>query len=280
MKWFATGWFCVIVFVFFVAAAFADAPAFAPVDQWKDAVVSGNSVALKQLYSSSPAAHVENPQGIIDTDADVAFWVGLKAGQMKLTLLQSDAADPKTQQILLQAEVLSKAPAHTVYVTERQLWQQQDGVWRIIALKRTNAAKLQQPVSVADKIYPQVDAHSEIQQALAEAAKQHKRVIVVFGADWCYDCHVLDLAFKRPDIAPVLNKNFEVVHIDVGQGDKNQDLMDKYEVPMKKGIPGLAVLDSSGKLLYSQKNGEFEKARVLGPDDLLAFLNQWKPVAR
>jgi thiol:disulfide interchange protein len=94
---------------------------------------------------------------------------------------------------------------------------------------------------VADKIYPQVDAHAEIQQALAEAAKQHKRVIVVFGADWCYDCHVLDLAFKRADIAPLLNRNFEVVHIDVGQGDKNQDLMDKYEVPMKKGIPGTLI---------------------------------------
>jgi hypothetical protein len=46
---------------------------------------------------------------------------------------------------------------------------------------------------------------------------------------------------------------------------------------MKIGSPGVAVLDSGGKLLYSQKNGEFEKARSLGPEDLLAFLNKWKP---
>jgi hypothetical protein len=75
----------------------------------------------------------------------------------------------------------------------------------------------------------------------------------------------------------VLNPNFEVVHVDVGHGDKNQDIMKQYQVPMAKGIPALAVLDSGGKLLYSQTGGEFEKARALGPEDLLAFLNKWKP---
>jgi len=78
----------------------------------------------------------------------------------------------------------------------------------------------------------------------------------------------------------VLNASYEVVHVDIGEGEKNQDLMQAYEVPMKKGIPALAVLDADGKLLYSQKNGEFEKARALGPEDLLAFINKWKPPAR
>ena len=105
-------------------------------------------------------------------------------------------------------------------------------------------------------------------------------MILVFGANWCYDCHVLDLAFHRPDLSAVLAQNYEVVHVDVGQGDKNQDLMQQYDVPMAKGIPALAVLDSNGKLLYSQTSGEFEKARSLAPEDLLQFLNKWKPVAR
>ena len=78
----------------------------------------------------------------------------------------------------------------------------------------------------------------------------------------------------------MLTPNYEVVHVDVGEGDKNQDLMNQYDVPMKRGIPALAVLDANGKLLYSQKNGEFERARALGPEDLLEFLNRWKPQAR
>ena len=106
------------------------------------------------------------------------------------------------------------------------------------------------------------DAHAEIKEALEKATAEHKRVIVVFGANWCYDCHVLDTAFHRSDLAPILSANYEVVHVDIGKGEKNQDLMKKYEVPMKRGIPGLAVLDADGKLVYSQKNGEFENARA------------------
>jgi hypothetical protein len=40
------------------------------------------------------------------------------------------------------------------------------------------------------------------------------------------------------------------------------------------------VLDSDGKLLYSQKQGEFENARALSQDDFIAFLNKWKPGAK
>jgi thioredoxin 1 len=121
------------------------------------------------------------------------------------------------------------------------------------------------------------DARAEIRETLEKATVEHKRVIIVFGANWCYDCYALDKAFHRQDAAPILAANYQVVHVDIGKGEKNQDLMTKYEVPMKRGIPGLAVLDPDGKLVYSQKNGEFENARALTPKDLLAFLNKWKP---
>ena len=42
----------------------------------------------------------------------------------------------------------------------------------------------------------------------------------------------------------------------------------------------LAVLDSDGTVVYSQKNGEFEDARSMTPEALLEFLNKWKPAAR
>ena len=57
----------------------------------------------------------------------------------------------------------------------------------------------------------------------------------------------------------------------------NQDLMNDYQVPMERGIPAIAVLDDTGTLLFSQRGGEFESARSLGPDDILAFLDKWKP---
>ena len=256
---------------------------FAPLQQWKAAIISGNTAALKALYSINPPAKIGTPAGETNADSDITFWTGLKVRRMKLDILQSESPKTGLHQVVFQAEILSGAPAkeHTVYISEGQLWQQQGNEWRLAASKRSDPTRLQQPTSTSKIIYaPGIDAHAEIRQALALAARQHKNVLVVFGANWCYDCHVLDLAFHRPDVETVLQKNYEVVHVDVGEGDKNQDLMQQYQVPMKKGIPALAVLDSNGKLLYSQQGGEFEKARALAPEEVLAFLNKWKPVVR
>jgi thioredoxin 1 len=257
--------------------------AFAPLDQWKAAVISGHPATLKALYSTSPPARVATPAGESGgVDTDVTFWMGLKARRIKLDIVQSESPQSGLQQVVFEAEVHSGAGTaeHTEYVMQGQLWQHQGGEWKLAATKRSDPTKLQQPTSTNKIIYaPGLDAHDEIKQALGLAAKQHKRVLIVFGANWCYDCHVLDLAFHRPDLTAVLQRNYEVVHIDVGEGDKNQDIMQQYQVPMKKGIPALAVLDSNGKLLYSQQGGEFEKARSLAPQDLLTFLNKWRPAA-
>ena len=88
------------------------------------------------------------------------------------------------------------------------------------------------------------DAKVEIEEAVAKAKKNHQRVILVFGANWCYDCHVLDQAFHQADVAPLLQKSFQVVHVDIGDdGKKNHDMAAEYQVPLNKGVPALAVID-------------------------------------
>ncbi|HET6142680.1 MAG TPA: hypothetical protein VFE02_04175, partial [Candidatus Acidoferrales bacterium] len=63
----------------------------------------------------------------------------------------------------------------------------------------------------------------------------------------------------------------------VGNYDVNLDLAKKYEIPLNKGVPSLAILDPDGTLLVSQKNGEFESTVRIGPEDVLEFLKKWKP---
>jgi thioredoxin 1 len=124
------------------------------------------------------------------------------------------------------------------------------------------------------------DARAEIKEAEEKAGKERKRIVMVFGANWCYDCHVLDLAFHRPDFASAM-ASYEVVHVDIGpDGQKNGDLAKEFQVPLDEGIPALAVLEGDGKLVVSQKNGEFEDARSLTPEALLEFLNKWKSESR
>jgi thiol:disulfide interchange protein len=126
-------------------------------------------------------------------------------------------------------------------------------------------------------IYPAAaDAHADIAQAVRTAAAAHKRVILDFGGNWCGDCQVLDIYFHQQPNEGIVEKNFVVVHIDIGRMDKNVDVAEKYNVPLSRGVPALAVLDSHGRLLYSQKNGEFEAMRRMDAASVTEFLNRWK----
>jgi Thioredoxin-like len=263
-----------------VPFTFAQSPnAFAPFEQWKTAVLAGDAAALKALYSTDPPAQVRSNSVIRDSDADIQFWLTLKPTSMTVEVVRNE---PRHGHIsfIFRSEVVSGAPGgQKVSLTDDQSWQQQGDHWCLISVERTDAPQLKQPSDMKKNLYPaDADAHAEIKEAEEKAAKEHKRLLLVFGANWCFDCHVLDLAFHRPELAPLVDANYEVVHIDLGpEEEKNADLVKQYEIPLNKGVPALAVADSDGKLLVSQKNGEFEDARGLTPEVLAEFLNRWKP---
>jgi thioredoxin 1 len=121
------------------------------------------------------------------------------------------------------------------------------------------------------------DAHADIAQAIKTATTAHKHIILDFGGNWCGDCQVLDIYFHQQPNLPLLEDNYVLVHVDVGHYDKNVDLAAKYDIPLKRGVPALVVLDEHGRVLYSQKNGEFEAMRRMDPASVTEFLNQWKP---
>jgi thioredoxin 1 len=100
-------------------------------------------------------------------------------------------------------------------------------------------------------------------------------VLVIFGANWCYDCHVLDTALHSPDFAFMMAQ-YEVVNVNVGEmGQDNLDLAKKLGVDTSKGVPSLAVLDAQGKVLVAQTQGEFEDTRTLAGTALTGFLKTW-----
>ncbi len=123
----------------------------------------------------------------------------------------------------------------------------------------------------------QADAPQDIAAALAQASKTGRNIVLVFGANWCPDCHALDAQMHRPELARLIARDFVVVKIDVGRFDKNLDVAAKYDVPINKGIPALAVLDPHGKLLYAQSQGQFANARAMPYLDFTEFFRKWKP---
>lgn len=127
-------------------------------------------------------------------------------------------------------------------------------------------------------IYPDpAQARTDLAAALRTAAATHKRVLLDFGGNWCGDCIVLDMYLHDEKNRPLLDANFVLVHVNVGQYDANLDLAKKYAIPLEKGVPAVAILSDTGKLLYSQKSGEFEKMRSMDESAVTRFLVQWKP---
>ena len=78
--------------------------------------------------------------------------------------------------------------------------------------------------------------------------------------------------------AELLAKFYIVVHVDIGHIDHNLSIANKYLVPVGKGVPALAVLDANGKLLYSEREKEFEHSSPehTSPEAITAFLKRWR----
>jgi thioredoxin 1 len=142
---------------------------------------------------------------------------------------------------------------------------------------KPQAAETLDPVKTKRDLYPaNADAKKEIEEALQEAAAEKKRVLLMFGGNWCYDCHVLDRALREGEAGKLMKESFLLVHVDIGEGDKNLDLVKKYKTTLDKGVPVVVILGADGSALYSSDGGEFEAARTMMKKDLVAFLSHWK----
>ncbi len=197
--------------------------AFAPLDRWKAAVLTGDKAAIKAFYLSDPRAFAQTPQGKI---ADVAaeesdFWS--KLAPLGLTdvvpkILEQSSSEPGVNTLVLRVELKfqSKTESHQSVVSAAQVWVGQADDWHIVVTQRSDAAplptmRLPEPKIPNTHLYPDADeAHKDLDAALASAQVDHKRVLVIFGANWCYDCHVLDTAMHTEPLASIVRDNYHV----------------------------------------------------------------------
>src|SRR6266704_761205 len=79
------------------------------------------------------------------------------------------------------------------------------------------------------------DGAKQVADALAVAEREHKRVLLQFGANWCGWCHKLHSLFKSDkDIAAFLQANYVLVLVDVDEVDgkkHNANINERYGNP-------------------------------------------------
>lgn len=137
------------------------------------------------------------------------------------------------------------------------------------------AAKAEAPK--ADIYDEKADAEKLVADALAVAKRENKRVLLMFGGNWCGWCHKLHAVFKADaEIARTLSHEYVLVMIDTA-APKAEQVIARYEPGIRSGgVPYLTVLDADGKLVANQATGPLEEGDHHDPTKVLAFLEEQK----
>jgi thioredoxin 1 len=122
------------------------------------------------------------------------------------------------------------------------------------------------------------EVQAGIDAARAQAAREGKRVAVVFGADWCPDCYAFESSLKHRLVAPIVDPAFVIVKVSVGNRNRNLELMEGYGMVVENGIPAVAVIEPDGRLVAAQRHGEFRNASsLLSVAEIVSFFHRWAP---
>ena len=130
------------------------------------------------------------------------------------------------------------------------------------------------PVTTYD---PKRNAEADIKDAVLEAQRTGRYVLVDVGGEWCVWCHILDRFFdQNGKLLEYREQNFVMVKINYSAANKNEKVLSRY--PTIPGFPHLFVLDANGKLLHSQDTSQLETGKSYNLDRMFTFLKKWAPV--
>ncbi|HZY36719.1 MAG TPA: thioredoxin family protein [Mucilaginibacter sp.] len=95
-----------------------------------------------------------------------------------------------------------------------------------------------------------------LNQAYAQAAKENKKVLLIFHASWCGWCKKMTASLNDPSCKKMFDDNYVTVYLDVlehkGEESKENpgglDVLKKYEA-VDAGLPFWLILDAQGNTL-------------------------------
>jgi thioredoxin-related protein len=146
----------------------------------------------------------------------------------------------------------------------------------LASAKQSKTASVPTVYVPVTKYDPKRNAEADLRDAVLEAKRTGRNVLVDVGGEWCVWCHILDSFFdQHRELLEYREKNFVMVKINYSPENKNEALLSRY--PRIPGFPHLFVLDAKGKLLRSQGTGQLEEGKSYNLDKVFTFLKKWAP---
>ncbi|MEB0262500.1 MULTISPECIES: thioredoxin family protein [unclassified Mucilaginibacter] len=94
-----------------------------------------------------------------------------------------------------------------------------------------------------------------LKEAYAKAAKENKKVMLIFHASWCGWCKKMEAPLADPTIKPLIESNYVVATLDVMESPEKKNLENPESLEVmtklkgeKSGLPFWVVLDAKGKV--------------------------------
>lgn len=221
------------------------------------ATSSSDGALAKELLYEYEVVRVD--VGQFDKNLDLAESLGAgpealkKAGIPYLTILDADGK-PLANEETSQFELADKSkPA---YDTEK-----------LVAFLKKHEAKT---TAAADLLAA----------GLAKAKETGKVLFLDFSAPWCGFCKMLERWSARPDVAPILEKEFVVVTVDTDRSAFGKAMLDRYSNGKSGGIPWFVFLSPEGKALADSNGPQGNVGFPLEPHEIEHFASMLKKVQR
>lgn len=126
------------------------------------------------------------------------------------------------------------------------------------------------------------DVMRDVNANLSRALKDNKLSMIVVGANWCHDSRGLATKFQDPEVAKILNDNYEVSYVDAGFLTNAFDVAQRFGLPIYFATPTVFIINpKTEKLVNKADMFQWKAAYDIPVEDYRTYFAGYaKPEAR
>ena len=114
-----------------------------------------------------------------------------------------------------------------------------------------------------------------LEEFIKKTLSQNKQPIVIFGANWCPDARLLEGVMRLPAVKDFLERNTNILNIDVGEYEINTALFKMFDRNIQDGIPRVFIMNRMGQNTNLHVNETMRKARELSIQDIFNYFQEF-----
>ena len=114
-----------------------------------------------------------------------------------------------------------------------------------------------------------------LEEFIKKTIDQNKQPIVIFGANWCPDARLLEGVMRLPAVKDFLERNTNILNIDVGDYEINTALFKMFDKNIQDGIPRVFIMNRMGQNINLHVNETMREARELSIQDIFDYFQEF-----